>query len=139
MDVIWEAYHEDRRDLHAAVATLLEHDDPVVREEALSLLLVKWVDVRYRARAAIALIDDADFGVRGRAAIGLASVSSAETRKEDIKLLLRTLRDEEEEVETRRASYEALLIITESEHFPIHRRDFDPKKDVDWHWVSQLE
>src|SRR4051794_17983823 len=36
------AGREDRRDLKSAVEALTEHSDPLVREEALSLLLSKW-------------------------------------------------------------------------------------------------
>lgn len=138
VDAIWKAFRDNRRDLHAVISLLIDHEDPVVREEALSVLLVKWTDIRYRRRAAMALIDDPDFGVRARAALGLASVCSEATRGEDIRLLLRTLCDSEEDPETRRSSYEALFLIAGRHDFPTRARPFEAERDVDWSWVDEL-
>jgi HEAT repeat protein len=138
IDAIWAARQGGRMDLHPAVAALLEHEDPIVREEALSLLLVKWSLRQYRPKAAAMLLQDEDFGVRGRAAIGLAAVSDPSTRREDVAVLVRTLKDADEDMETRRASYEALLLMTNRDEFPSYSKAFVPERDVDWGLIETL-
>jgi len=139
VDAIWAAFRAGRTDLHQQVALLLHHDDPVVREEAISLLLIKWKDARYRATALNVLDHDEDFGVRGQAALGLALISTAATRGDDLSILAQVLRNPEEDTETRRAAYEALLILDRREDFPSSTKGFDPDRDVDWKWLSTLE
>src|ERR1700741_2539767 len=139
IDAIWQAYREGRRDLQDRIASLLEHDDPVVREEAIGLLLVRWADVRYRARALSLLASDTDFGVRSSAVMGLASVSTPATRKEDLQFLLQVLRDPAEDLSTRRAAYDWLLLLGGRRDFPSLQRNFDPERDVDWEWLATLD
>jgi|SRR5215213_10986028 len=139
IDAIWAAYRADQRDSHGQVSLLLEHDDPVVREEAISLLLIKWRDGRYRDAARAMLDRDSDFGVRAQAALGLAAVSTEATREEDLAILLNLLRDPGEEAETRSAAYDALLILGKRQDFPSSRSEFDPDRDIDWEWLSTLE
>lgn len=97
------AEREERNDLRDFVANLTEHEDPLVREQALSLLLFKWKDAASRWRAVRALENDLDFGVRGQAAFALIGVSSETTRREDTRLLLQRFLDEEEALDTRRS------------------------------------
>lgn len=139
INAIWTAYREDRRDLHAAILRLIDYEDPVVREEAISLLYVRWSDKKSRVRLVTVLRDDDDFGVRTRAAFALACISDHATRAEDVSILSRLLRDRAEDPETRRAAYEGLLLIAGRHDFPEKTSHFDPERDVDWGWVAQLE
>lgn len=138
VNAIWTTYRTGDNSRHRDVSLLLGHDDPVVREEAISLLVGKWRDPRYRS-AALAMLDrDADFGVRAQAALGLAAVSTDATRDEDISVLLKLVGDTAEEVETRGAAYDALLILGGRQDFASAMEKFDPEADIDWEWVSTL-
>lgn len=139
IDALWAAHRGGRNDLHASVAALTTHHVATVREEALGLLLVIWRDVRYRPLAARAMLEDDDAGVRGRAALGLGAASTARTRSEDIRLLLRMLRDDNEEADTRRAAYEGLLILCGRKTFPSYLTPFDARRDTDPEFISELE
>jgi len=119
------------------VANLLDHEDPVVREEALSLLLVKWKQHDYRPKAVAAIREDVDFGVRATAAYGIVSVSTAKSRQEDTRLLLFLLSDEDEELGVRQAAYESLLIMFGRRDFP-SGKGMNLQSDVDWEWVRSL-
>lgn len=128
----------DRRDLRDEVVALLNHEDPVVREEALSLLLVTWRERLARPVALKALESPAeDFGVRGLAAIGLASTSSPATRSEDIKTLLGRALDRTEDSGVRRAAYEALLLM-HGRPPPPTNRPFSVDADADSQWLAEL-
>jgi HEAT repeat protein len=84
---VWQARREMRRDLMPALIQLLRHESATLREEILSLLLVNWREKSVRKIAMNALQTDEDFGVRSRAAYGLAVISTENTREEDIRLL----------------------------------------------------
>lgn len=111
IDALYAARRGNRRDLRNAVEQLLEHEEPTVREEALSLLLTKWETRALRAKAREVLQHDDDFGVRARAAIGLASIASAETREDDAALLARVFEEKGLPPELRRACFEALSLM----------------------------
>lgn len=139
IDAMYAAVKQDRRDLHAAVARLIGHDSPVVRETVISVLLAKWRDDRYRNLAVHALTTDPEFGVRCTAAIGLGGISSASTRSEDILLLAHVLRAEHIDIEVRRSAYEGLFLIDGREDFLSYRKTFVPDRDVDFPWLERLE
>jgi len=132
------AERERRHDLRDAVASLTSHEDPLVREQAIGLLLFTWKDVPSRWIAVRALEADSDFGVRGQAAFGLIGVSSERTRAEDTRLLIRRLLDEDEELDTRRSVYDALLLLYGRRDFPATKRGLDLSREVDWEWIREL-
>jgi hypothetical protein len=138
IDAIWQAFRDDRRDLQEAIAQLTEHEDPLVREEAIGLLLTKWRVISERRRAVEALPRDPDFGVRAAAAYGLAAVSTVATKQADVCLLLERLLTPSEMPNTKQASYEALLIMFGRRDFPSATRGIELERDVDWPWVRQL-
>ena len=111
IDALFEARRENRRELQDAVVKLLEHEEPMVREEAVSLLCTKWEMRDLRPKAREMLQHDEDFGVRARAALGLGSVSMRATRQEDAALLVRVFEEEGLPPEVRQACYEALSLI----------------------------
>lgn len=111
VDAIYEARRNDRRDLQGHVELLLDHVEPIVREEAWSLLLVKWGIGALRDRARRALHHDQDFGVRARVAIGLASVATGQTRREDAVLLERVFNEVAIKAELKQACFEALSLM----------------------------
>lgn len=111
VDAIYQARREDRRDLQGHIELLLDHGEPIVREEALSLLLVKWGIGALRGKASAALRHDEDFGVRARAAIGLASVTTRHTRREDAALLESVFNEDGVRPELKQACFEALSLM----------------------------
>lgn len=102
----------NRRELRPEVVRLLSHHDPIVREEALSLLFVKWKDVSLRDRLIHILQNDPDAGVRSRAAGAIPAVSAPGTRREDKQMLREILLNPAEDDSVRRACYESLYEIT---------------------------
>ncbi|MGH7562550.1 MAG: HEAT repeat domain-containing protein [Gemmatimonadales bacterium] len=128
---------DGRRDRRAEVLELIGHPSPLVREEALSLLLSGWKEADVRADALAALRHDPDFGVRTTAAIGLAGVSSEATAQQDTEVLAAVVRDTNEDVDVRRAAYEALCLIHRRPVPPLNRA-FDVDRDVDVEWLGGL-
>ena len=111
VDSLYAARRGDRRDLAPQVTALLDHEEPIIREEAASLLLAKWKTTSLRERAVTMLDSDPDVGVRCRVAVGLASVSTRTTRNEDLRLLRTVLGDSLEELQVRRSVCEALCLL----------------------------
>lgn len=138
IEALGRAEQNDRRDLLPEVEILTEHDDPLVREQALSLLLSRWKHVPARWRALRALGEDMDFGVRAQAAFSLLNVATPETRKEDVRAVLDRFLDEDEDMDARRSYYEALLTFHGRRDIPHRRRGLDLVKDIDWPWIQQL-
>lgn len=133
-----EARQLDRKDLREAVIALADHDSQIVREEALSLLLSAWREPRAREIALrILRSPDEDFGVRTRAAVGLAAVSAGKTRVEDTRVLLDRVLDHEEDPSVRRAAYEALCLMYKRPIPPVNR-PFAVEHDADQEWLSSL-
>jgi HEAT repeat protein len=122
-----------------AVYALATHPVPQVRAEALGALLVTGQVASLRGTAVRAISRDGDEYVRAKAAFGIAATSTDETRREDLVLLLRVLRNEHETNEVRRSAYEALLMLFGSPEFPDSIDDFDPATDVDWGWIREIE
>lgn len=87
IDALYEARREERRDLVEAVAVLMDHDDPIVREEAVSLLITTWQVKEFRDITRRMLRYDPDEGVRARAALGLATIATVQSRMDDAMLL----------------------------------------------------
>jgi hypothetical protein len=129
---------EGRRDLSEQVGALTEHEDPLVREEALGALLLAFRDASQRWRAVSAVKEDTDFGVRAQAALSLSSVSTNATRDEDARLLIDRLLDEMEHLSTRRSAYDALLLLYGRREFPTRSRSLDLTREVDWAWIQML-
>lgn len=127
----------DRRDLKGDVLELTNHPSALVREEAYSLLLSGWKEVSTRPDALAALRLDPDFGVRTTAAIGLAGVSSPQTINEDTRVLLDVVADRREDMDVRRAAYEALCLIHGRSVPPVNRA-FDADRDTDAAWLASL-
>jgi HEAT repeat protein len=137
IDAIWAVRRAGRRDLEPEVVRLLDHDDPTVREEALSLLFVKWADSSLRERLVGLVGSDPDCGVRSRAAGALALTSTQQTRKSDSKLLGTIILDREEEPFVRKAAYEALHHITHGKPLLL-ADDVDLDEDVSLDWVREV-
>ena len=73
------------------------------------------------------------------AAYGVAATSRPETLQEDVGALLEVLLDEARPREVRGAAYDALLILHRRTSFPSKRRSFEPERDVDWDWITELK
>jgi HEAT repeat protein len=111
VDALYAARREDRRDLRGQVELLLRHGDPIVREEALSLLLVKWGVADLRSAARDLLLGDPDSGVRARAAFALAAVSEGAARHEVAQLLADVYLANADSAPVRRACFEGLSFL----------------------------
>jgi HEAT repeat protein len=125
--------------LVGAVHALTAHQVPQVRAEALGALFVTARIKEFRATAIRALSRDGDEYVRSKAALGIAATSDERTRRGDVTLLLRALRNEHETTQVRRSAYEALLLLFGEAELPDPLDDFDPKADVDWKWIQEIE
>jgi hypothetical protein len=111
IDAIFAARRLGRKDLRPQLELLLDHGEPMVREEAVGLLLTKWRTHSLRDKATELLLNDPDAGVRARVAIGLAAVTSAKTRSEDAELLARLFADLTLPGNLRQACFEALSLM----------------------------
>jgi hypothetical protein len=111
IDALYEARRGERKDLRSQVERLVDHEEPIVRQEALMLLLAKWKcgDLRDKARALMQ--GDEDSGVRSTAALGLASISQAPHRLDDARLLAQTYADKTSALGLRLACFEALMMM----------------------------
>jgi HEAT repeat protein len=138
IDALGRARRESRRDLAAQVALLADHDDPLVREEALSTLLSSFGVRAARWRALAALHDDPDFGVRSQAAISLSRVSADETKREDSEVLAAVVRNELEDPAVRRAAYDGLLLVHDRVDTRVDSRRGDFIDSVDWAWLAEI-
>jgi len=137
VDALWAVRRTNDTSRRDEVALLATHEDGIVRQEALSLLLTKWRDIDFRPLAMEMVQSDEDVAVRSRAALGIASVSSTETRAADVALLRGILLDSDEDVEVRRSCYEALSLIDGRKPPPLNA-DFDFGRDVELEWVRRM-
>lgn len=129
---------EPQPHLLGAIARLLDHEDPDIREEALRILVTRWKDESFRRKAIAMLRFDPGTNVRSAAAYAIAGSSSAGSHWDDTILLVDRLVDSTEEVNVRGAAYDALLILHRKPAFPTKMRPFDPQADVDWEWIEKL-
>jgi hypothetical protein len=111
IDALFKARRENRRDLQHHFEPLLDHEEPIVRAEALSLLAGKWKIAELREKLVDIMFHDPDRGVRTAALLGLAAVSTAATRAEDASLLARCYADRNSDGMEKRASFEALSLM----------------------------
>lgn len=137
VDALWHARRDGRRDLAAQVRALTHHLSPTVREEALSLIAVKWMDREARHLVVEALQQDDDFGVRSRAAGALAALSDDRTREEDVRILMTVVLNDLDHPMVRASAYEALSALHGREH-PTLADDVDIDRDLDLTWVRLL-
>ncbi len=121
IDALYAARRQDRVDLVKEVEALLVHNEPRVRAEAASLLFTKWRMNNLRARALDLLRLDPDGGVRARAAIGFASLISNANRNSDIGILRDVVVNDGEDMEVRRACFEALCLVLAHPVPPVNR------------------
>ena len=137
IDAIWEVRRGNRKELRADVVRLLEHGDPIVREEALSLLFVKWAEKALRERLLDLLASDPDFGVRSRAAGALGALSDKGTSREDVAVLQKIVLDRADDPLVRKAAYESLHMIVRGQSILLDD-DIDLDEEVDLEWIKQL-
>jgi len=137
IDAIWTARRADRRDLQPEIVGLLRHEDPNVREEAISLLFVKWADTSQRELLVNLVHSDPDFGVRARAAGAFAVVSNESTRQRDCEVLRAIVLDRGDDPTVRKASYEAIHHILRGAPLSLDD-DIDLDEDVDLDWLKQI-
>ncbi len=136
VNAIWEARRAGRTDLRPEIVGLLDHEDPTVREEAISLLFVKWSDTSVRDRLTELLRCDPDFGVRSRAASAIALTSDEGTRQSDCLALRGVVLDKHDDAMVRKASYEALFRIVHG-HATTLADDDDLDEDIELDWVRE--
>ena len=134
---IWAARRDNRRDLRADIVRLLESDDPIAREELISLIFIAWADRSLREALKHLVSSDPDFGVRARIAGALGSMSDATSRSDDIAVLRTLVLDRHENETVRKAAYESLQKIVNG-RFEINSDEVDIDEDLDLGWVNAL-
>ena len=132
INAIWSVRRSGDQHHIPEILSLLDHTDPVVREEALSLLFVKWEARQYHDRLARMVRKDSDAGVRARAAGALALMSNETTRGEDIAILRDAVLDVHEDEIVRKASYEGLLEMIGRPGLLNDEVDLDEDVELDW-------
>jgi len=111
VNAVFAARRGRRLDLLAELEALLDHDDPVVREEVLALLAITWRIPDLRARARLMLEEDIDPGVRARAALSVASLARGGDRFTDADFLVTQYRNRSNPEEVRQACFEGLTLL----------------------------
>jgi HEAT repeat protein len=134
IDAIWEVRRGERRDLFDGVAALLDHEDAIVREEAMGLLFVKWGDTSLRERLMELIRSDPDFGVRSQAALALAATSRPQSKSDDVQLLRSIVLNRSEDPNVRVTAYEALYQMVNGKFISLDD-DTDIDEDVDLDWL----
>jgi hypothetical protein len=118
----------------------LEHSEPMLREEAITLLLGGFGYEQYVEKAILMLHNDPYWLTRGDAAFALSSFAtrfkSAEKYKDKIiKELLRSLISEEDKV-IQRKSYQSLYEIITTKLLQFDKDEFDRNCDIDWNLLQ---
>ena len=108
VNAVFAARRGRRLDLLAELEALLDHEDPVVREEVLALLAITWQIADLRGKARHVLEEDCDPGVRARAALGVAALAHGENRLADADYLAAQYRHMGNPDEVRQACFEGL-------------------------------
>lgn len=124
------------------LAQWLDHQDALLREDAVSLLLASLGQEKYLNKAIELLHNDSDDTVRGDAARGIAIfcakfIEGEKYQDEVIKeLLLSLIRDKDTFV--RQNSYKGLLQVIEKRDWNYYdeKDSFNPISDVDWEFLE---
>ncbi len=101
----------DFRDAEPQVVQCLKHPDPNVRYTAVNVLALHWMSREHIGTLQRMLFEDDDADVRGVAAAGLGAILDGSRDVRTTRLLIRKLRDLEENRLVREAAYEALVAV----------------------------
>jgi hypothetical protein len=137
INAIWEARRNDRRDLLVRVAQLLSHSSPTVREEAASLVFLKWEDRTNRQQLITMATSDRDPGVRARAAGILSLTAAAQNIGNELRVLRDIVLNHQEEDIVRKSAYEGLVRLVKGD-FIVLDDDLDIDEDLDLDWVQGI-
>ena|SRR5688572_22475353 len=135
IDAIWEARRQNRTDLAGRVVSLLEHSSPMVREEALNLLAVKWRKPEAVQYARHLIHNDPDFGVRSAAAWAIGMLS--DPSPDSISILRTIILDARENVYVREAAYQGLCRLL-GKSVPALSDPAEAGRILDLAWVQNL-
>lgn len=127
---------DGRADLIPLVRQWLSHEQPMLRSEAVSKLLVFW-ELEDDIPAVMAILhDDPDPDVRGAASRALSSFVIGTNRHRDmiVRALVRQL-ERDDDVITQRSCYEDLLRLLDRSR-PEPPYDFDRDTHVDWELLT---
>lgn len=136
VDAIWEARRNDRRDLLIQILRLLSHPSPTVREEAASLLFLKWRDRTNRQRLITMATSDGDPGVRARAA-GIISLTATQNIAGELDILRDIVLNRQEDDVVRKIAYEGLVRLVKGD-FIVLDDELDIDEDLDLEWVHRI-
>ncbi|HEX6815216.1 MAG TPA: HEAT repeat domain-containing protein [Gemmatimonadaceae bacterium] len=138
VNAIWEARRNDRRDLVVQVVQLLSHSSPTVREEAASLVFVKWGDRAHRQRLLAMATSDRDAGVRARAAGIMSLTAPTQNIGNELRILRDIVLNRQEEDVVRKSAYEGLVRLVKSD-FIVLDDELDIDEDLDLNWVQEID
>lgn len=122
--------------VHPVLDDWLSHSHFLLRDAAVSMLLISWGQQKYLGKVIEMLHNDTDWSVRGTAATALSNFSKeyVEGKKyeEQIikELLISLLNDEDEFVQ--RDSYKGLYKLIKGERERSDENEFTRNQDVDW-------
>ncbi|MGH7646535.1 MAG: HEAT repeat domain-containing protein [Gemmatimonadaceae bacterium] len=137
VNAIWEARRNDRRDLLNHIAQLLSHSSPTVREEAASLVFLKWGDLTHREQLLAMTTSDPDARVRARTAGILSLTPETQDGSNELRLLRDIVLNRREEDVVRKSAYEGLARLVKGEVVALDD-EVDIDEDLDLDWVQRL-
>ncbi|MBK8252197.1 MAG: HEAT repeat domain-containing protein [Polyangiaceae bacterium] len=126
------------------VATLLDHEDSILRGKAASVLLGLWQRTKYDERIVEMLLTDPDWGARHSAASAISTYLrfpnepddlTNERRTKLLKALVRSITEDEEQL-TQANSYRCFIKCVAPDREEPFRTEFDRERDVDWELVT---
>jgi hypothetical protein len=138
LEAIVRLRREDLPGFRTELRSLLDHEDPDVREHALRRLAMHLKDVECHEKA-VELLRDPEPNLRRAAAHAVTSTSTSASRDADTRELLAMLNETDAPGEVRRAAYESLLLLHGRKDLPAGNRPLDLQRDVDWRWIQQLQ
>lgn len=135
VDYLWSLRRRGKAEEVEHVIALLDHANPTVREEAVSLL-GHWKEPAYREYVLRLVQTDPDPGVRSRSAIAIPRLSVPATRAKDLDELRTIVLDEGEVQEVRLAALQALRLL-----YGVKPGAFRGNSDISasLDWVRSLE
>ena len=129
------------RSTRPIVERYLTHDDPWLRYNALSALVLDWGLEDHRTTCIRMLQEDPDEDNRGMAARCLGSLYQATHDPETLRLLLQLFFNENEDKLVRESTYDAILDVVgiSSRERPSRAKEWTWDTDINWKLLNDLQ
>jgi hypothetical protein len=131
----------DVRSARPIVERYLTHEEPMVRYNALSALILDWGLDEHRATCIHMLHEDSDEDNRSLAAGCLGSLDEGTHNPETLRLLLQVFCDGSENKYVRRSAYLAILDVVSvpREQRPPSAQEWVWDTDINWKLINELQ